>query len=427
MKKINIFVLFCLCSTQLFGQATIFADDFETAKTWTIFEELVSGNPCYANNIGEVARSTDVAHIGTNALRVWANKSNSNFSNHVIAAHHISNTNGTTGQLRYGMWAYMATDIDLTQSCPEFSVQSTRTVGAQNLTYIAGIQYIGNKWVTDKWNIWHNGTWKTIKLSEFGTKLAANTWYYLELNFNMTTNIYTSFKIQGGGLNVTLDLTQAFQNAPLGFQIGGEARSWTPSLFVTAESENLWSGCMSPYQNKVYYDDLLLESVTVLPLELLDFQGFAEKNGNRMTWQFADTKDLDNLVIEKSKDGLNFTATSGSSYRMTKTSPTFNAVDEKPFDVTYYRLKIKDLDGKMSYSKIISISKKENSKLKVYPSITSDFLMIETEEISGFYIYNLLGQTVLSGQTARQINVSTLPEGTYLIQIGSEQSKFVKI
>jgi beta-glucanase (GH16 family) len=240
---------------------TLFSDNFETPQLWTIFEEIVSGNTCYGSGIGEVARSTDVAHGGTNALRVWSNKTGVLKSNHVIAAHTISNTQGIIGHLRYGMWAYCNTNLDLTQSGPEFSVQSTRTVGAQNLTYIAGVQYIGNQWVTDKWQIWHNGTWKTVKLSEFGATLAANTWYYLELEFDMTTNKYLSLKIQGGVLNATLDLTQAFQNAPLGFEIGAETRSWTPSYFVTTESENLWTTCAEVRENKIYYDDVLLESI----------------------------------------------------------------------------------------------------------------------------------------------------------------------
>jgi Secretion system C-terminal sorting domain len=243
-------------------QTTLYADDFETPQTWTIFEEIVSGNPCYGGNIGEVSRSTDFAHGGTNSIRVWSNKNAALKSNHVIAAHHISNSAGVTGRLRYGLWAYTGTTLGLTQASPEFSVQSTRTVGGQNLTYIAGIQYIGNQWVSDKWNVWHNGTWKAIKFSEFGVTLTENTWYYLELEFDMTTNRYIQLKVKGGSVNRTLDLTGAFQNAASGFQIGAEARNWTPSYFVTLESENLWTDCAEARENKTYYDNLRLEAVT---------------------------------------------------------------------------------------------------------------------------------------------------------------------
>ncbi len=159
---------------------TLFSDNFENIQTWTIFEEIVSFNACYGDNIGEVIRSTDIGQTGINALRVWSNKNTSTKSNHVIAAHTISTSAGLTGRARYGLWAYNATTIGLTQSGPEMSVQSTRTVGGANSTFIAGIQYIGNQWVADKWRVWHNGNWQTIKTSEFGATLVSDTWYYLD-------------------------------------------------------------------------------------------------------------------------------------------------------------------------------------------------------------------------------------------------------
>jgi beta-glucanase (GH16 family) len=263
VKAFSSLLLTAIGLIQLNAQTTtLFSDNFETVQTWTIFEEIVSGHPCYGSGIGEVARSTDIAHAGTYAQRVWANKNGALKSNHVIAAHTLSNTNGITGRLRYSMWTYGGTNMGLTQSGPEFSIQSTRTVGAQNLTYIAGVQYIGNQWITDsKWNIWHNGAWQSIKITELGATLSSNIWYYLELEFDMTTNKYISLKIQGGSINTTLDLTQVFENAATGFEIGAETRGWTPSYFVTTESENLWSGCTEVRDNKAYYDDILLESI----------------------------------------------------------------------------------------------------------------------------------------------------------------------
>ena len=80
MNKLNLLLLLFvfLKTPSVFGQTTVFSDDFETPQTWTIFEEIVSGNACYGSNIGEVARSTDVAQTGTNALRVWSVTAGSN-------------------------------------------------------------------------------------------------------------------------------------------------------------------------------------------------------------------------------------------------------------------------------------------------------------------------------------------------------------
>jgi Secretion system C-terminal sorting domain len=417
------FILACFLTfaIPLLGQ-TAFYDAFETAQTWTIFEELVSGNACYGDNLGQVARSTDFAHEGSTSLRVWSNKNGSTKSNHVIAAHHISNTEGITGRLRVGMWAYCATTLGLTQSSPELSLQSTRLVGGQNLTYIAGIQYIGNQWITNKWNIWHNGVWKAIQFSEFGTTLVSNTWYYLELEFDMTTNRYIAFKIQGGGLNATLDLTQNFQNANSGFLIGAEARNWTPSYFVTAESENLWTTCGQIYENKVYYDEIKVEQVTTLPVTLLAFSGQVNGQQNQLFWETANEINNKGFQIERCQKGRNDWTIIGFVKSMGNTA-RYQYIDNQPFVTSCYRLRQVDLDGKETLSKVLFLENKE-MPLKIYPTIVTDFLNIETIDNQDFEIINLIGQRVMTGKTTQQLSVSQLPKGSYIFKMGAQQAKF---
>jgi hypothetical protein len=56
------------------GWEQAFADDFEVESNWSLFEEIVGGNPCYGVGIGSVARSRMVSlwphhdrprHLGT--------------------------------------------------------------------------------------------------------------------------------------------------------------------------------------------------------------------------------------------------------------------------------------------------------------------------------------------------------------------------
>jgi hypothetical protein len=422
--KIFTWAIFLTFAIPVFGQTAYF-DNFETVQTWTIFEELVAGNACYGDNIGEVARSTEVAHEGSTGLRVWSNKNAAMKSNHVIAAHHISNTDGITGRLRVGMWTYCATAIGLTQSGPEFSLQSTRLVGGQHLTYIAGIQYIGNQWIPNKWNIWHNGVWKEIQLSEFGTTLASNTWYYLELEFDMTTNRYIAFKIQGGGLNQTLDLTQNFQNATSGFLIGAEARNWTPSYFVTAESENLWANCSQIYENKIYYDEIKVEQVTVLPVTLLAFSGQAIGTQNQLFWETATEMNNKGFQIERCQNGRDDWKKIGFVNAQGKAA-SYQFIDNQPFTKSYYRLRQVDLDGKETFSKIIAIEN-GNTPLKIYPTVVNDFLHVEIIDNQDFQIINMMGQIVMTGKTLAPIyiGVSHLPKGCYLFKVGAQQAKFI--
>jgi hypothetical protein len=64
--------------------------------------------------------------------------------------------------------------------------------------------------------------------------------------------------------------------------------------------------------------------------------------------------------------------------------------------------------------------------LKIYPTLTQNFLTIETSFEQDFVIINLLGQPVLMGKTRPHLDISQLPQGTYLFKVGAEQVKFTK-
>ena len=103
-------------------------------------------------------------------------------------------------------------------------------------------------------------------------------------------------------------------------------------------------------------------------------------------------------------------------------------IQKHPLSTSYYRLRQIDNDGKETLSKVISIqSKGSKGKLAVYPNPVSNTLTIETEANGDYQIFNLLGQTILKGKTtAQRIDVSALPEGSYVLKIGAEQAKFNK-
>jgi Secretion system C-terminal sorting domain len=64
--------------------------------------------------------------------------------------------------------------------------------------------------------------------------------------------------------------------------------------------------------------------------------------------------------------------------------------------------------------------------LKVYPSVSSGILTIETTQTTDYQVFNLLGKQVLTGKTGQRIDVSSLPQGTYIVKVGLEQALFIK-
>jgi hypothetical protein len=166
----------------------------------------------------------------------------------------------------------------------------------------------------------------------------------------------------------------------------------------------------------------------VLSAELTQFKGQNTEGGNLLTWTTANEENMAQFDIERSTDGQTFNKI--GSTKATGSNSTYEFTDKDPLsNLTFYRLKMIETNGKTAFSKIISIQTKGSSKLSVYPTLVSNgFINLNGENTEGgyFFIYNLLGQPVLTGKTTTQIDVSALAAGTYVFKIGNEQARFVK-
>jgi hypothetical protein len=108
-----------------------------------------------------------------------------------------------------------------------------------------------------------------------------------------------------------------------------------------------------------------------LPIELLYFKGVSSENHNHITWSTASEHNNNYFEIEKTKDGVVFYSIikmDGSGNSQTKIDYEF---DDYNIDnnISYYRLKQVDFDGKFRYSDIISIDNR--IKLKIVSRMVS--------------------------------------------------------
>jgi hypothetical protein len=163
----------------------------------------------------------------------------------------------------------------------------------------------------------------------------------------------------------------------------------------------------------------------VLSVELIDFKAQNNGLGNLLTWATANEVNNKGFEIQRSNPLTNQWEILDFIVSKKKAS-VYKFTDNNPLKTSYYRLRQIGYDGKEALSKTISISIKSNSKLRVYPSVATDFLNVETSETNDFVIVNLLGQVILGGKIVERIDISALPEGTYILKVGDEQVKFVK-
>jgi Leucine-rich repeat (LRR) protein len=168
-----------------------------------------------------------------------------------------------------------------------------------------------------------------------------------------------------------------------------------------------------------------------LGVELRRFEATKTEQSNLLIWETASEKNNKGFDIERSTDGTTFHSI-GQVKGNNKPS-SYQFVDNQPFATTYYRLRQIDFDGTETYSKIVSVERRDainRVSIKVYPNPVSSLLNVVYTEGSSFQILNLLGQQVLTGKTPPSgvggLDVSALPQGTYILKVGAEQAKFLK-
>lgn len=166
-----------------------------------------------------------------------------------------------------------------------------------------------------------------------------------------------------------------------------------------------------------------------LPLELLDFYGEQKKEINMLRWTTSNEVQTAYFIIERGEDGLHFDAigkTAAAGNYSGNRDYLFE--DLKPLSGhNYYRLKMVDQDGSLTYSNIILLrSYGAGNKLMVFPNPTTQSVNIRMERaIRGqeamVQLTDLKGsvlqqRTALNGRTLT-LNMEGYSPGVYLIRM----------
>jgi hypothetical protein len=177
----------------------------------------------------------------------------------------------------------------------------------------------------------------------------------------------------------------------------------------------------------------------LLPVEIANFQAnYKGKNTVQIIWETITEKNVAYFVVEKSNEGTNFVqidtknAEGNSTYRKNYTGFDYQANK----GINYYRLKTVDIDGKISYSKIVAINaeegKIEKENFNIYPNPTPKGNEISLtnlpKENTEIKIITATGQIVFQSnkaenQTSMQIATNTFASGLYLVQIITENGE----
>jgi serine protease AprX len=185
-----------------------------------------------------------------------------------------------------------------------------------------------------------------------------------------------------------------------------------------------------------YYSKFI--SIVTLPVSLVSFKIVNNQNRNKLEWITAFEKNHSHFEIEKSNNGSEFLQlgfVKGGEF--SKETKHYEFVDmlNVSEELTYYRLKMVDLDGKFEYSKIVSIKNETDFEMKIIENPISDELAIQFgNKIKGeinVQIFDLLGKNIFAKQMNVQsnqlkINVINWNNGEYILNISSQDYKILK-
>jgi hypothetical protein len=154
-----------------------------------------------------------------------------------------------------------------------------------------------------------------------------------------------------------------------------------------------------------------------------------------LNWTIADEHNVDHYQVEESNSGIHFRnlaqvdASNRSAYQASDAALNTGA--------NFYRVKAVDIDGKLTYSKIIRLENGSvDQQIRVYPNPSQGELTLGLNIAAGSYqirVINAVGQTVYQqplthegGSRSLPLALPKLNAGIYQVEVRGGMQKYVR-
>ena len=183
-------------------------------------------------------------------------------------------------------------------------------------------------------------------------------------------------------------------------------------------------------------DDIFLRYYYLLPIRLQQFSATSRGHSVQLFWAASSHNNQEVFYVEKGRDGIHFTTISEQTAKGRGTF-TYQLIDDNALNaLAYYRLKMINEDGSFTYSYILRVQPKLDTKnilLNVYPLPAKDKLnfQIESSETAKATasITDLSGKTMLirsltlvEGINTVSINIQQIQKGLYLLKVATKET-----
>jgi len=173
-----------------------------------------------------------------------------------------------------------------------------------------------------------------------------------------------------------------------------------------------------------------------LPITLNYLNGIKQGSNHLLTWKVTCNTTQATLILERSADARTFSSIYSITADALRCQQPFDHVDAQPLaGINYYRLKIVDADGKITYSNTIALinGTKGFVLMNISPNPVSHGICklnltaavagkinLKITDVQG-RVVNVQTIPVIGGVNSIEINVQLLAPGTYYLQAGNAE------
>lgn len=187
---------------------------------------------------------------------------------------------------------------------------------------------------------------------------------------------------------------------------------------------------VSQYGNVIGLDDIVINYSGLAPISLLNFDARRSGTVNNLNWTTTQEVNSSRFMVERSNDGLNFTAIGTVNAAGNSASEkAYRFIDAAPMKGNnYYRLRMIDNDNAYRFSAVKNVRNLGVADMQIAPNPVNDQMTLaieaETAEKATIVITDLSGKRVYNGFTAviaglnnTRIPVNNLAKGTYVVRV----------
>jgi hypothetical protein len=212
-----------------------------------------------------------------------------------------------------------------------------------------------------------------------------------------------------------------------------------PNSAITATYDPLstvWSVCFPVSGFSYFYLHAANPGNVPLPVSMLNFSARKVEHTSALNWITGSEKNNSHFIVERSKDGVNFSNLSGVIQTKAPNGNsdmplTYAYTDVVPhYGHNYYRVKQYDLDGNTAVSTVQDVYHGEDAVVTLYPNPVSDVLSIDIQSerntLAEIKLMDATGRTVktislhlMEGSNTTKIDMESLAKGIYVVQVSN--------